>query len=246
VRFLYGPVGPDAATDVAFAHALVRRAGRGEIGPTLRVYRPPGPVLAFGRRDTLLPGFGDAVATARAAGFTPVVRAPGGRAVGYTEASMVVDHVAPDPVAPRGLERRFRDFGAAYAAVLRDLGVDARVGEVPGEYCPGGSSVNARGVVKLVGTAQRVVRGAWLFSAVVVVDGSSVLRPLLTDVYRHLGQPFDGASVGSVRDEAPGVDLDRLEKAVLDVYLATAPLEPVPPDAATLATTRELVPDHRL
>jgi lipoate-protein ligase A len=159
---------------------------------------------------------------------------------------MVVDHVAPDPVAPRGLERRFRDFGAAYAAVLRDLGVDARVGEVPGEYCPGGSSVNARGVVKLVGTAQRVVRGAWLFSAVVVVDGSSVLRPLLTDVYRHLGQPFDGASVGSVREEAPGVDLDRLEKAVLDVYLATAPLEPVPPDAATLATTRELVPDHRL
>jgi hypothetical protein len=49
--------------------------------------------------------------------------------------------------------------------------VDARVDEVPGECCPGAESVNARGQVKLVGTAQRLVRDAWMFSAVVILDG---------------------------------------------------------------------------
>ena len=31
------------------------------------------------------------------------------------------------------------------ASALRGLGVDAHVGAVPGEYCPGDHSVNARG-----------------------------------------------------------------------------------------------------
>ena len=51
------------------------RASRGEIGETLRVYRPSGPVVALGRRDTRLPGSGDAVRLAREQGFEPVVRA---------------------------------------------------------------------------------------------------------------------------------------------------------------------------
>lgn len=247
MRFLYGPVaGTDQALEVAVAHALVRRASRGEIGATLRVYRPVSPVVAFGRRDTLLAGFGDAVAASREAGFAPVVRAPGGRAVAYTEAALVVDHVMPDPTVPAGLEARFREYGEMYAAVLRDLGLDARVGEVPGEYCPGAHSVNARGTVKLVGTAQRVVRDAWLFSAVVVVDGASRLRPVLGEVYQSLGQRFDGTSVGSLRDEAPDLDLDRVEKAVLDAYASREDLEPVPLDAQTLALARDLAHGDRL
>lgn len=208
-------------------------------------------MVAFGRRDTLLPGFAEAADVARGAGFVPVVRAPGGRAVAYTDAALVLDHVVPDPVVPLGLETRFRAFGEMYAAALRDLGVDARVGEVPGEYCPGAHSVNARGVVKLVGTAQRVVRGAWLFSAVVVVDDASVIRPLLTEVYARLGQPFDAGSVGAVRNEARSldvgrVDVERVEAALLAAYRRTEVLEPVELDSETLALAEALAADHRV
>jgi len=40
------------------------------------------------------------------------------------------------------------------AAAFRRLGVDARVGEVSGEYCPGAHSVNARGATKLISGAE--------------------------------------------------------------------------------------------
>lgn len=246
MHLLRGDLGATSspALEVSVAQALLRRVSRGELGPVLRVYRPLTPTIAFGRRDVRLPGFPAAVEAARALGFTPVVRAPGGRVVAYTEDSLVVDHVSPDQDFPSGLERRFEEYGALLAGVLRGLGVDARVGEVPGEYCPGAHSVNARGVVKLVGTAQRMVRGAWLFSSVVMVDGADRLRPLLSEVHRHLGLPFDTVSVGSLTEEVPEVGLDRLEKAVLAAYDDRFGLVPGTLGEDVLEDARALVPDH--
>lgn len=232
--------------ELALAHAVLRRASRGEIGPTLRVYRPASDVVAFGRRDTNRPGFADAVAGCRAAGFTPVVRAAGGRAVAYTRAALVVDHVSPDPLSPSGMDRRFREFGELFAGVFRGFGVDARVGEVPGEYCPGAHSVNARGTVKLVGSAQRLVRNAWLFSSVVIFDGASVLRPLLSSVYDALELPFDPASVGAVRDEQPAMTLDEVEPVVLDAYSSRFGMVAVQVDEETVAEARSMVADHQV
>jgi octanoyl-[GcvH]:protein N-octanoyltransferase len=208
----------DQALEMALANAMMRRVSRGETGPMLRVYRPSGPAVAFGRRDLRRPGLHGAVTAVRRAGFAPCVRAPGGRAVAYTRQALVVDHVSPDPEWPSRLESRFVEFGDLWAGVLTRLGVDARVGEVPGEYCPGSHSVNARGTVKLVGTAQRMVRGAWLFSAVLIFDGAAALRPLLRDVYAALELPFDAASVGSLVEEVPGMLLDDVESIVLDAY----------------------------
>jgi octanoyl-[GcvH]:protein N-octanoyltransferase len=245
---LRGPLrsGADEALEVAVARALVRRAAQGEHGPVVRVYRPRTPVVAFGRRDTLLPGFPAAVRAARDAGFTPVVRAPGGRAVAYTEQSLVVDHVSPEADAFAGTDRRFRTYGNLWAGVLREHGVDARVGAVPGEYCPGAYSVSARGRVKLVGTAQRMVRAGWLFSAVAIVDDADVLRPLLTEIYRALDLPFAAASVGSVRAEAPNLSLDRLESAVVAAYDRDVGLSPIELDDRLLTAARDLLDDHRL
>src|SRR5688500_370804 len=146
--------GGDQALELAVAHALVRRAGAGELGEVLRIYRPSAPVAVFGRRDTRLPGFVAAAGAAAAAGFEPLVRATGGRAVAYTGNAIVVDHVAHEPDAMGAHDRRFELFGSLFAEAFGELGVDARVGAVPGEYCPGAHSVNARGSVKLVGTAQ--------------------------------------------------------------------------------------------
>jgi octanoyl-[GcvH]:protein N-octanoyltransferase len=250
VDLLRGPL-PDSADgdqtgEVAMAQAMLRAVSRGDAGPLLRLYRPTGPAVAFGRRDVRQPGFDDAVAAVRRAGFTPCVRAPGGRAVAYTEHALVVDHVGPDPDWPSRLEARFAEFGALWANVLRGFGVDARLGEVPGEYCPGSHSVNARGVVKLVGTAQRMVRGAWLFSAVLVLDGAPVLRPLLREVYDALELPFADRSVGSLADEVPGLAAETVEKAVLAAYDQAYGLTPVSPPAGLVAEARALLDGHRV
>lgn len=243
MRLHRGPLpGDDPALELALAHALVTRAGRGDVEEAVRIYRPSSRVVVFGRRDTRLPGFPAAAAAARAAGFTPLVRATGGRAVAYTDA-VVVDHVAHDP-EPIRLEQRFESFGDRFAALFRGWGVDARVGAVPGEYCPGAHSVNARGAVKLVGTAQRVVRHAWLFSSLVILAGEERIRPVLTEVYGHLGQPFDAASVGSLTFEVPGLGLDEAEAAVVTAYAGD--VEPTPLDDETLALARTYADRYRV
>jgi octanoyl-[GcvH]:protein N-octanoyltransferase len=246
VRFHRGAVAgadpAEQALELALAHALVRRASAGELRETLRIHRPTRPVVVFGRRDTRLPGFPAAASAARDAGFEPLVRATGGRAVAYTGAALVIDHVRPDADAQRGQERRFEEFGRRFVEVFSRLGIEARVGAVPGEYCPGAHSVNARGLVKLVGTSQRVVRNAWLFSSLVVVGDETLLRPVLTDVYGHLGQEFDAASVGSLSGEVPGLDVDTVETALL----AGLDLSPQPLDDVTLALAHELADQHRV
>ena len=129
------PVG-SAALELAVSHALLTRVAAGELPSTLRVYRPA-PAVAFGKLDTLRPGYADAVAAARAHGYEPVLRLPGGHAAAYHRQSLALDvvYALDDPVV--GTHDRFRDEGARLAGALATLGVDARVGEVPGRVLPG-------------------------------------------------------------------------------------------------------------
>ena len=229
------------ALEVAVSHALVERVSAGALGPLLRIYRPA-PTLAFGRLDAIAPGFAAAAAAARRHGFEPVVRAPGGHAVAYHDGCLVVDELLPadDPIA--GLQDRFARSGEWLAEALRTLGVDARVGRVDGEFCPGDFTVSARGRVKLVGTAQRVVRHASLLAASVAVTGGEALRDVLTDVYAALELEWDPATAGAIEDDVPGVTLDAVERAIV----GTAPYDLTEGvlDGATLARARELAPRH--
>jgi lipoate-protein ligase A len=235
----------DPALDVAVGRALLEGTARGGLGATLRVYRP-GPTVAFGRLDRLRPGFDAAVAAARAHGFEPVLRQPGGHAAAYDGGSLCFDQVLPDAEAILTLQDRFRAASELIAAALRSLGVDARVGEVPGEYCPGAWTVNAGGRVKLAGTAQRVVRGASLLGAVVVVRNGARVRAVLEDVYDHLGMGFDPSTAGAAEDGVAGLGVDDVETALLRAYAGQAQLEAGALDAATLSRARELAEDHRL
>ncbi|MDQ3629097.1 MAG: lipoate--protein ligase family protein [Actinomycetota bacterium] len=220
LRVLRDAPGPDAQAEVAGAKALLHEVAAGRAPATLRVYRPLGATVAFGRVDTLRPGYAAAVAAARSAGFDVAVRASGGRAVAYDETCLVVDHVAPDEGSPltSRTRRRFSAFASLYAEALAGLGVDARVGPVPDEYCPGPYSVNAGRRVKLVGTAQRVARGGWLFSSVVIVSGAVRLREVLGPVNAGIVMPFDPCTVGSVSDEVPGTTTADVERVVLEAY----------------------------
>jgi octanoyl-[GcvH]:protein N-octanoyltransferase len=226
------------ALEVAVSHALVERVSEGAFGAVLRLYRPA-PTLAFGRLDALRPGFAAAVAAARAHGFEPVIRAPGGHAVAYHEGCLGIDELLgeTDPIA--GMHERFAATGERLAGALRSLGVDARVGPVPGEFCPGEFTVNAGGTVKLVGTAQRVLRHASLLAASVAVSDAGRLRDVLVDVYAALELEMDPATVGGM----PGVSVDDVEAAVLAAYGAGGGVEL---DAATLARARSLLPRHEI
>ena len=230
-----------ASLELAISHALLLRVAAGEVPPTLRVYRPA-PTVAFGKLDTLRPGFAAAADAARAHGYEPVLRLPGGHAAAYHGASLGLDVVwALDDSVP-GTHERFAAEGARLAGALASLGVDARVGEVPGEYCPGAYSVNARGRVKLVGTAQRLVRGGALLGASIVVGDGPSVRTVLREVYTALALEWDDATAGAIDEEVPDVSLDAVERAVIAAY---GDLEPATLDPETLALAHRLEPDRR-
>jgi lipoate-protein ligase A len=240
VRLLRDSFPERPALDIALSHALLARVAGGDLGATVRLYRP-GPTLAFGRLDTLRPGFAEAGAAARDDGFDPIVRLAGGHAAAYHEESLIYEEITPQDDVTAGLHDRFRDGAELLASAIAAFGVDARVGEIPGEYCPGAYSVSAAGRIKLVGTAQRAVRGGALLSAFVLVGGGERLRAALFDVYRALELSWDPATAGALDDAAPGVSIAAVEEAIL----GDRALTPARIDNGTLALARELEERHR-
>ena len=243
VDLVEGSAGGEPALDVALPHALLDLLAAGRRRPVLRCYRPAATV-AFGRRDAFLPGFANAAATARRHGFTPVIRGAGGRAAAYDEGSLIFDEVMPADGSQ--IRERFAGDADRQARALRRLAVDARVGEVPGEYCPGEFSVNARGRVKLVGAAERIVRGAWLHSSVIVVEGAARLRAVLEDVYSALGLDWNPETTGAVCDEAPGIGIEAVRAVLLGEYKSRYALSPASLTEDDLARAGELLARHRV
>lgn len=204
---------PSLPVDDPFAHVrptLDRLRAQGEReGAAPRILRitRPRPTMAFSRRDTRAPGFPRAVATAEAAGFVTVVRPVGGTFAPMHEGSLVVEEFGWS-AGSQWPSERFDRHATLLADVFASYGIDARVGAVPGEYCPGAHSVNRAGLVKLSGSAQRVARGAWLVSSVVQVGPVDALRAVTTRVAAELDAPVDAATIGALSDTVPGIAVD--------------------------------------
>jgi octanoyl-[GcvH]:protein N-octanoyltransferase len=235
------PDEPELGT--AVSRAILQRVAAGELPPTARIHRP-GRELAFGRQDVAAPGYERAVEAAIAAGFPPVERLAGGRAAVFHEGTIAFTRVYPDPHAPRRTYERFEEIAGLVAGTLEDLGIDARVGEVPGEYCPGAYSVNADGARKLAGIGQRMIRGGAHVGVVIVVSGEDLVRDALVPVYEALELGWDPATSGSVAAElGREVELD----AVVDALVARLERDNVVTEAEldddTLALARRLLED---
>ena len=186
-----------------------------ELGPQLQVYTPP-KTVAFSRRETFLHGFDRAVIAAKQQGYEPVIRTSGGRAVAYDEQSLVFDLVVPEPQVRFNSEFIFREFGQMLVSTMRSIGVDARLGDVPGEYCPGRYSINARGTKKLIGTSQRAARGARLISGVLLLSNTETVAKVLTDVNAALNFDWNPSTVYSLEDELGSVNFGEIRRQLTD------------------------------
>ncbi len=228
----------------ALSRVLLDQVAAGERPATVRLSRP-GRVVAFGRRDVRESGYRAAVAAARSAGFDGMERLTGGRAAAYSEGAISLTLTIPDEHPAERTNARFEEAAGLARDALADLGIDARIGEVPGEYCPGDFSVNARGEIKLVGIGQRMIKGAAHVGYVIIVRDASLIRDTLEPVYDALGLEWNPATVGAIEDELPGIGLGEVEAALLNRLEAKRDLEPVPLDAATLRATEEAAERYR-
>lgn len=228
---------------MAISRALMLRVAAGELGDTLRISRP-GASVAFGKRDAIAAGYRTAVAAARAEGYEAVERLAGGRASAFHDGTIHFGHVVHDADPRAGVTRRFEQTAALVARALRGLGVDARVGEVEGEYCAGEHSVNARGEAKLVGLGQRVIQRGSQIGGVLVVDGADRIRDVLTPVYAALGLDWRPEVTGSVAGEREEIAWEQVRAAIEAEYSASYELAPAELDDDTLALARRLAPEH--
>ena len=225
------------------SEAILRRVATGGLPDTIRIHRPARE-LAFSKQDRAAAGFEAAVAAARRSGFEPVVRLAGGRAAAFHEGTLAIAWSSAHERPVAGTHQRFEQLAEIVHGALAQLGVDARVGEVAGEYCPGAWSVNASGRKKLSGIGQRMIRGGAHLGSVVVVTDSRLLRAALEPVYAALELDWDPETTGSIEDEVAGIELDQVEAALVarlseSFELIEAELEP-----ETLALAEELEPGH--
>ncbi len=247
----------DGLLDTAVSAALLRQVARGEIPPTVRLLRT-GPILAFGKLDRLRPGFRRAVELAREAGYEPVERIAGGRAAVFHEGTISFSRAIRAEGGSGsypGTRRRFATMAETIAAAFGTLGIDGRVGEVAGEYCPGEFSVNSRGAVKLGGIGQRVIVGGAHVGAVIVVRGAARINAVLEPIYDALDLTYDPATTGSIaaelgEDEAPvpSSEPDPLLESVLEAIRAeqekSTPLAHAALTPSTLALAEKMKRDY--
>lgn len=209
--------------------------------------------LAFGRIDRLSDGYARAVAIAREHGYEPVERMAGGRAAVFHEGTIAFSRATRERNPRAGTRERFAAMAETIAAALRRLGIDARVGEVPGEYCPGEWSINWAGRQKLAGIGQRVVAGGAHVGGVLVFAGEDQIREVLDPVYTALGLEWDPATAGSVAGalgipaaagDEHGQLAAELEAALREELARDFELRDARLDPETLEMAEELRPSH--
>ena len=200
--------------DTAISDTLLRGAARRRYPETLRMYRP-GPVVAFGRQDVVSAGYQVAVAAARDRGFSSVERLAGGRAAVFHPGTIALAWAMPLDEPRLGIDERFDLVAGLIVDTLRQLQIEAQIGEVPGEYCPGSHSVSAGGRVKLFGVGQRIISKAAHIGGVLVVDGADKINEVLDPVYGALGFSWRPEATGDIRGERPDVSYADVQTALL-------------------------------
>jgi octanoyl-[GcvH]:protein N-octanoyltransferase len=223
---------------------MLRRVAAGAIPESLRLYQPEN-ILLFSSLDARRPGFERAVELAEEAGFASAIRLAGGHAAAFLEESMAFAWAIHDPDARTRIRPRFERLADLIVSALQRLGLDARVGEVPGEYCPGEYSVNIAGRVKVMGVGQRVIRGGAHVGGVLTVGQSELLRAALIPVYQALELDFRPETAGGIADFDPSLDVEDVIDSIRSVFeMRGAAFDDMSLEDSTLEAAEDLVPMH--
>lgn len=234
--------------DTAVSRVLLEAAAVEQQCDSLRLFRPAA-VVAFGPADRTRPGYRRAWRAAVEAGFTPIERTVGGHAAVYHADTIALCWTVRDVDARSRIRERYEVLSTLVADALRRLGLDARIGEVGGEYCPGAYSINAGGRTKVAGFGQRVTSGAAHVAGVIVADGADRVRSALGPVYEALELHWDPATASSLRAEGVDADWEEVAATVIEEFAARFNLVPgsVPPTllerARALISTLEVAVD---
>ena len=143
----------------------------------------------------------------------------------FHEKTLAFAWAIPDPEPKTGIEQRFSTIASLMAEAFESLGVDARIGPLPGEYCPGDWSINVGGKAKVMGVGQRLVKRAAHVGGVVVVDDGHRVRDVLIPVYRSLEIDWDPRTAGSLAERAPGLDTGVVAEAIINAFADRYSLE---------------------
>lgn len=199
--------------------AVLEEVAAGMRGPTALLWTSS-PYVGATRPETRLPGFGDATRLAEAAGFPVLIRNSGGGAVAANEGSISFSLTSPVKDLRHGLYQRYDEGASLIVAAMVRVGIKAEAGEVEGEFCPGAYSVRIGGPsgIKIAGLAQRVTRRAARLEALVLVEKTAELVPVLQNYYGALGLPFRVGSVGDLAEtDVPSV-VEALSEAIRARY----------------------------
>lgn len=211
---------------MAITNAILQAVAVGTSKPVIRVYRP-GASVAFGRLDARRPGFPKAAHAAQRHGRTPIVRLAGGHAAAYDQDCLIIEVIRPVKQVVGGLDSRFEEMTSLLGDAAASAGVPLELGELPGEYCPGRFSLHLPDGPKVGGIAQRVIQGAALTTAVLVVRGGNEVRTTISDVYEALGLPVRREVAGAISDGHPGITTDTIEGSILESVRDELQVEPI-------------------
>ena len=232
------------AFDTALSHVILSSVAAGEVPESLRLHQP-GSIVAFGRRDVVSPGYLPAVVASRAAGYEAIERLAGGRAAVFHPGTIAFAWTVPSAKPREEIKQRFEALTATLLSAFLSLGADARIGEVPGEYCPGAYSINVSGRHKVMGTGQRIIGRAAHVGGVIVVDGGDRIAEILIPVYRALELQWNPATSGDLAGAMPGITRQDVLAAIVTEFDRRYGLAEGRIDQATLSRAASLE-DHHL
>ncbi len=178
-------------------------------------FRRPRPTAAFSPQDTTHPDYEVVKERARVRGFEPIERGTGGRLTIFDEHSLGITIVTPHPDPYPFMISRYQIFAGAITGALLQLGIDARIGELTNEYCPGKFSINAEGRVKLVGIAQRMTKHCIQMGAIIAVKHSEKACAAIAEAYDAMALPFDPNTYGAITDIQPTLEYNQVVSTVI-------------------------------
>jgi octanoyl-[GcvH]:protein N-octanoyltransferase len=231
-----------AATAYGYQRVNFEQVAAGVRPPTVSITHSTRHV-GVTRRDTFRPGFADAVRASREEGYPVLVRSSGGGATAAHYGTFGFSIIRPttDGEPRRTIRDRYDEAAALVLGAFSRLDIQAEIGEVRDEFCPGDYSIRVGGWeegAKVVGIAQRITRRATSVGGIVLVEGEEELAHVLERVYTAMRLPFRPESVGSLRRAGGRVGVEE----VIDAFAAEASLRydaiRVPLDERTLESAR--------